>query len=73
MASLSSPVSSTPRTPALAAPQKIKIIEAGSGDAETLASRMAFLPRSVEQFLILNRLERGAALVPGQRYKIVAQ
>jgi predicted Zn-dependent protease len=59
---------------ALAAPQKIKIIEAGSGDtAETLASRMAFLPRSVDQFLILNGLERGAALVPGQRYKIVAQ
>jgi predicted Zn-dependent protease len=34
---------------------------------------MAFLPRSVDQFLILNGLERGAALVPGQRYKIVAQ
>ena len=59
---------------ALAAPQRIKIVEAGSGDtAETLAARMAFLPRSLDQFLILNGLERGAALVPGQRYKIVAE
>ena len=59
---------------ALAAPQKVKIVEAGSGDTiETLAARMGFLPRSVDQFLILNGLERGAALVPGQRYKIVAE
>ena len=59
---------------ALAAPQTIKIVAAGSGDtAETFAARMAFLPRALDQFLILNGLERGAALVPGQRYKIVAQ
>jgi predicted Zn-dependent protease len=59
---------------AMAAPQKIKIVEAGSGDtAETLAARMAFLPQSLDQFLILNGLDRGAALVPGQRYKIVAR
>ena len=59
---------------ALAAAQKIKIVEAGSGDTpETLAARMAFLPQSIDQFLILNGLERGAALVPGQRYKIVVQ
>src|SRR5271157_2006013 len=59
---------------ALAAPQRIKIVEAGAGDtSETLAARMAFLPRSVDQFQILNGLEHGAALVPGQRYKIVAQ
>ena len=59
---------------ALAAPQRIKIVEAQSGDtAETLAARMAFLPRPVDQFMILNGLERGAALVPGQRYKIIAQ
>ena len=58
----------------LAAAQRIKIVEAASGDtAETLAARMGFLPRSVDQFLILNGIERGAALVPGQRYKIVAQ
>jgi predicted Zn-dependent protease len=59
---------------AMAAPQKIKIVEAGSGDtAETLAARMAFLPQSLDQFLILNGLDRGAALVTGQRYKIVAR
>jgi predicted Zn-dependent protease len=59
---------------AMAAPQKIKIVEAGSGDtAETMAARMAFLPQSLDQFLILNGLDRGAALVPGQRYKIVAR
>ena len=59
---------------ALAEPQKIAIVEAASGDAaETLATRMAFLPQGLDQFLILNGLERGAALVPGQRYKIVAR
>jgi predicted Zn-dependent protease len=58
---------------ALAAPEKIKIAEAANGDtAETLAARMAFLPQSLDQFLILNGLERDAALVPGQRYKVVA-
>ena len=59
---------------AMAAPQKIKIVEAGSGEtAETMAARMAFLPQSLDQFLILNGLDRGAALVPGQRYKIVVR
>jgi predicted Zn-dependent protease len=58
----------------MAAPLKIKIVEVGSGDtAETLAERMAFLPKSLDQFMILNGLEQGAALVPGQRYKIVAR
>jgi predicted Zn-dependent protease len=58
----------------IAAPQKIRIVETGSGDnAETVAARMAFLPQSLDQFLILNGHERGAALVPGQRYKIIAR
>jgi predicted Zn-dependent protease len=57
---------------ALAAAQKIKIVEAGPGDTpETLAARMAFLPQALDQFLILNGLERGAPLIAGQRYKIV--
>ncbi len=34
---------------------------------------MAFLPQALDQFLILNGLERGAPLVPGQRYKVVSQ
>jgi predicted Zn-dependent protease len=59
---------------ALAAPEKIKIVEAANGDtAETLAARMGFLPQWLDQFLILNGLERDAALVPGQRYKVVAR
>ena len=59
---------------ALAVPQSIKIVTASSGDApEKMAARMAFLPRSLDQFLILNGLERGAALAEGQRYKVVGQ
>jgi predicted Zn-dependent protease len=59
---------------ALAAAEKIKIVEAVSGDtSETLATRMGFLPQSLDQFLILNGLERDTALVPGQRYKIVVR
>ena len=41
--------------------------------AETMAARMAFLPQPLDQFLILNGLERGAPLVSGQRYKVVSQ
>jgi predicted Zn-dependent protease len=56
----------------LATPEKIKIVEATSGDSpETLAARMGFLPQWLDQFLILNGLERDTALVPGQRYKVV--
>ena len=59
---------------ALASPEKIKIVEAAGGDtAETLAARMGFLPQWLDQFFILNGLERNAAVVPGQRYKIVAR
>jgi predicted Zn-dependent protease len=59
---------------ASASPEKIKIVEAGNGDtAETLAARMGFLPQWLDQFLILNGLERNAALVPGQRYKVVVR
>ena len=59
---------------ALASPERIKIVEATGGDtAETLAARMGFLPQWLDQFLILNGLQRDAALVPGQRYKIVVR
>ena len=59
---------------ALAAAQRIRVIEAGSGDTpESLAARMSFLPNSLDQFLILNGLERGAPVVPGQRYKVIAE
>jgi predicted Zn-dependent protease len=59
---------------ALATPEKIKIVEAANGDtAETLAARMGFLPQWLDQFLILNGLERDAALAPGQRYKVITR
>ena len=59
---------------ALAAAQAIKIVAAGSTDtSETMAGRMAFLPHPLDQFLILNGLERDDPLVAGQHYKIVAE
>ena len=59
---------------ALAAARFIKIVAAGSVDTpETMAARMAFLPRALDQFLILNGLERGVPLVAGQRYKVVTE
>ena len=59
---------------ALAAARAIRIVAAGSVDtAESMAARMAFLSQPLDQFLILNGLERGVPLVAGQRYKIVAE
>ena len=59
---------------ALAAAQRIKIVEAGSADTpESMAARMSFLPSSLDQFLILNGLERGMPLVAGKRYKIITK
>ena len=62
------------RDSALAEAQSIGIVTAGSLDTpETMAARMAFLPQSLDQFLILNGLQRRAPLKPGQAYKIVAR
>src|SRR5271166_2123081 len=59
---------------ALAAAQTIKVVAAGSVDtAESMAARMAFLSHPLDQFLILNGLERDVPLVAGQHYKIVAE
>lgn len=59
---------------AIAAAQSIKLVAAGPVDtSETLAARMAFLPHSLDQFLILNGLERSQPLVQGHRYKIVTR
>jgi predicted Zn-dependent protease len=59
---------------ALAAAESIRVVSAGSADtSDTMAARMAFLPHPLDQFLILNGLERGVPLVAGQHYKIVAQ
>jgi predicted Zn-dependent protease len=62
------------RDSALAAAKSIKIVTAGSADTPvTMAARMAFVPEALDQFLILNGLERGTPLVAGQRYKIVVE
>jgi predicted Zn-dependent protease len=59
---------------ALAETQTIRIVTAGAADTpDTMAARMAFLPDALDQFLILNGLERGVPLVAGQRYKVVSQ
>jgi predicted Zn-dependent protease len=58
----------------LAAAQSIKVVAAGGADSsETMAARMPFLSHPLDQFLILNGLERDVPLVAGQHYKIVAQ
>jgi predicted Zn-dependent protease len=55
-------------------PLRIRLVAAGAGDTPaSLAERMASVDRPLEQFLILNGLERGAKLTPGQRYKIVSE
>jgi predicted Zn-dependent protease len=62
------------RDSALAAAESVKIVQAGTADTpDTMATRMAFLPHAVDQFLILNGLERGVPLVAGQRYKVVVE
>ncbi|WP_186420235.1 M48 family metalloprotease [Bosea sp. CS1GBMeth4] len=55
-------------------PLRIRLVTAGTGDTpSSLAERMASTDRPLEQFLILNGLERNAKLTPGQRYKIVSE
>ncbi|WP_332682114.1 M48 family metalloprotease [Bosea sp. (in: a-proteobacteria)] len=55
-------------------PMQIRLVNAAEGDTPTaLAGRMATHDRPLEQFLILNGLERSARLNPGQRYKIVTE
>jgi predicted Zn-dependent protease len=55
-------------------PLRVVIVVAKPGDtAETLAGRMAANDRSTERFQVLNGLDRGASVKPGERYKIVAE
>jgi predicted Zn-dependent protease len=59
---------------AAAHPLRIQIVEAGEADTpETMARRMAVADRPLEQFLLLNGLEPGAALKAGERLKIVVE
>ncbi len=55
-------------------PLRIGLVTAVAGDSSAgLAGRMAVPERALDQFLILNGLERGSAIVPGQRYKAIVE
>ncbi len=59
---------------AAAHPLRIQIVDADAADTpETMARRMAVADRPLEQLLLLNGLEPGAALKAGARLKIVVE
>jgi predicted Zn-dependent protease len=63
----------TPEEAQAVQPLRMTGVTAGAGDTpETLSGRMA-TDRPLERFLLLNGLERGASLQPGQRYKVVVE
>lgn len=64
----------TPSEIAAVRPLRISLVVAKPGDTvESMASRMSGLDRTVERFQVLNGLDRGGALKPGQTYKIVVE
>jgi len=57
-----------------AKPLRIKIVTVQPGDtAEKLASHMAITDRPLERFFIINGLENGDAVKPGDKVKIVVE
>lgn len=55
-------------------PLRVRVVTAsGSDTVQSLASQMATDDKAVDQFLILNGLDRGAAIRAGQRYKLIAE
>ncbi|MBY0297338.1 MAG: M48 family metalloprotease [Methylobacterium sp.] len=55
-------------------PTRIQIVTAAPGESvEAMARRMVVGDRETERFLVLNGLDRGATLRPGQPYKIVVE
>jgi predicted Zn-dependent protease len=64
----------TPSEAQAARPLQIRIVTAAAGDTPaSMAGRMQSQDRALEQFLMLNGLDRNKPLVPGQRYKVVAE
>ncbi|MBN9425423.1 MAG: hypothetical protein J0H09_02850, partial [Burkholderiales bacterium] len=64
----------TPAEAQAAKPLRIRIVTAGVGETiADMAARMPDQDRPAELFQLLNGLDRGAALVPGQRYKIIGE
>ena len=59
---------------ASAKPLRLKILTVAPGDTvERLASRMALIDRPVERFHILNGLNPGEQVKPGERIKVVVE
>jgi predicted Zn-dependent protease len=55
-------------------PLRLRIVTAGGSDtAQSLASQMATDDKPLDQFLILNGLDRGTAITPGRRYKLIVE
>ena len=55
-------------------PLRIEIVEAAAGDTpESLSARMKGPDHPLDTFLTLNGLQAGAALKPGEHYKIVSE
>ena len=54
-------------------PTRLQIVQAADPAPEDLAGRMVVPDRTLDRFLVLNGLERGAQLVPGRSYKIVTE
>ena len=55
-------------------PLRLQVVTAAPGDtAEALSARMAVADRALDRFLVLNGLDRGAALKTGQGYKLIVE
>lgn len=55
-------------------PLRVRIVTASAADtAQSLAAQMATDDKALDQFLILNGLDRGASIRPGQRYKLIVE
>jgi predicted Zn-dependent protease len=64
----------TPAEIQSAKPLRLKVVKVGPHDTiETLASRMALIDRQVERFRVLNGLEPGDRVAPGDFFKIIVE
>ncbi len=55
-------------------PLRLRTVVASSADTSaSLAAQMASDDKALDQFLILNGLDRNTALTPGQRYKLIVE
>jgi predicted Zn-dependent protease len=53
-------------------PRKLSVVTVKAGDTvQSLSARMAYRDAPTERFLVLNGLQSGARLTPGQKVKLV--